>query len=49
MEQLTQKEMDKLINTSILELAHQLDNVLMNDLVHEDTTVFEFIRHYLNE
>jgi hypothetical protein len=46
---LSEKEMSKLAGTSIFELAQQLEDVLTHELVHEDTSVLDFIKNYLNE
>jgi putative protein kinase ArgK-like GTPase of G3E family len=41
-------EMDKLKKVTILQLAQQLEDVLTHDLVDENTSVAEFLKHYLN-
>jgi hypothetical protein len=46
---LSVKEINKLAGTSILELAQQLEDVLTHELVHEDTSVLDFIKNYFNE
>jgi hypothetical protein len=45
----TEEDINALKTTTILELAQQLENVLTNDLVHEDTPVLEFLQKYFNK
>ena len=46
-EGVTEADIHNMKNTSILLMAQHLAHVLDNSLVHEDTTLFDFIKRYL--
>lgn len=46
---LNNKGIEKLKNTTILQFAQELNHVLNNDLIHEDTNIIEFINKYFQE
>jgi hypothetical protein len=45
----TEEEVGKLLNSTILELAHELEHAITNDLLHEDLSVYEFIKKYYKD
>lgn len=46
---LSKKDINKLLNTTIISLAEQLHCDIKNDIVHENTSIYEYIKNYLNE
>jgi hypothetical protein len=46
-ENLTEKELNTLKSMTILKLAQNLEYLLTNDLIHEDTSVLDFIKEFI--
>lgn len=46
---LTEEEIQKMQNTTVMQLAQQLEDGLVHGgWLHEETSVLEFIKHFLN-
>lgn len=44
---INEKEMEKLKNITILQFAQELEHVLNNDIINENTNVLDFLNIYL--
>jgi hypothetical protein len=42
----TEEDVERLKNTNILQLGNEIHDVITHDLIHEDTTVFDFLKNY---